>query len=138
MRTISLQKTTDVTIPDQEEWIADCRATVFGMSRTTARELYREEFLDVDWYENETYLVSLRDLLGGQSKLSIERHDKAACHSWDDFQRIKNTLFGPEREAIELYPAESRLVDCANKYHLLILPEGARFDPFGWNFRAVR
>lgn len=50
--------------------------------------------------------------------LSIKRRDKAVIHDWRDLQRIKNELVGPEYEAIELYPAEDRLVDSANQYHL--------------------
>jgi hypothetical protein len=36
-------------------------------------------------------------------------------HDWRDLQRIKNQLVGPECEAVELYPAESRKVDTANQ-----------------------
>ena len=50
--------------------------------------------------------------------VSIKRIDGAACRDWRDFQRIKNELIGPEAEAVELYPAESRCVDGANQYHL--------------------
>jgi len=41
------------------------------------------------------------------------------------------------REAIQLYPSEERLVDTANQYHLIVLPEKASV-PFGWfNGRVV-
>ena len=50
--------------------------------------------------------------------LSIRNADRSARHDWRDFQRIKNQLAGPEWEAVEIYPAESRLVDAANQYHL--------------------
>ena len=68
--------------------------------------------------------------------LSIKRHDKAAVHDWRHLQRIKNELVGPEREAIELYPRESRLMDSANSYHLYVLPEGKQID-CGWQERLV-
>jgi hypothetical protein len=67
--------------------------------------------------------------------LSIRRQDGAAVHDWRDFQRIKNELCGDEAEAIELYPAESRLVDGANQYHLYVLV-GARW-PIGFRDRLV-
>jgi hypothetical protein len=56
--------------------------------------------------------------------LSIKRHDREAIHDWRDFQLIKTTLCGKEAEAIEIYPAESRLVDTSNQYHLWVFPEG--------------
>ena len=67
--------------------------------------------------------------------LSIKRVDGAACHDWRDFQRIKNELAGPEAEAVELYPAESRLVDGANQYHLFVLLKGQW--PVGFRQRLV-
>lgn len=50
--------------------------------------------------------------------LSIRRLDRRPVRDWRDLQRIKNQLLGPECEAVELFPAESRLVDEANQYHL--------------------
>lgn len=43
---------------------------------------------------------------------------------WSEKQRIKNELFAKERVAIEVFPAESNLVDEANMYHLWVLPKG--------------
>jgi hypothetical protein len=68
--------------------------------------------------------------------LSIKRWDKAPLSDWREKQRIKNELIGPEREACEIFPAESRLVDTANQYHLWVLPKGTAF-PFGFTTRAV-
>jgi hypothetical protein len=49
---------------------------------------------------------------------------------WRDKWKIKNELFGPERVAIEVFPAESELVDEANMYHVWVLPAGFKV-PFG-------
>ena len=70
--------------------------------------------------------------------LLIGRRDKAPVgkERFRDFQRIKNELVGPECEAVELYPAESRLVDTANQYHLWCFAEEERF-PFGYTDRLV-
>jgi hypothetical protein len=65
-----------------------------------------------------------------QAHLMIRRHDRAPIHNWSDLQRIKNEVIGPEVEAIELYPAESRLVDTGNTYHLWAVL-GIRL-PFGY------
>lgn len=66
--------------------------------------------------------------------LSIKHRDKSIVRDWRDLQRIKNELLGPEIEACELFPAESRLVDTSNQYHLWCLPEGQQF-PFGFHDR---
>jgi len=63
--------------------------------------------------------------------LSIKRRDKKAVHDWRHLQRIKSELMGDEREAVEIYPPESDLVDEANQYHLWVLPEGLR-NPVGF------
>jgi hypothetical protein len=80
-------------------------------------------------------------------QLSIRTLDNQPKHDWRDFQRIKNELLGPEVEGIELYPAESRLVDTSNQYYMFCLPprrdeetdEGPFFEkfPFGFNERLV-
>jgi len=72
-------------------------------------------------YENDVYLVQMSDS-PPYMHLTISRHDEQACKSWKDFQQIKNELAGPECEAVELYPAESRLVDTRNEYHLWVIP----------------
>lgn len=69
--------------------------------------------------------------------LSIKRLDRAAVHDWRDLQRIKNDLVGPDHEAVELYPAEERLVDTANQYHLWVLAKAGQRFPFGYNERLV-
>lgn len=77
--------------------------------------------------------------LPGMIHLSIKRRDRKPVgpERFLHFQRIKNDLVGPEHEAVELYPAESRLVDCAHQYHLWCSPiAGWRF-PFGFVERFV-
>lgn len=70
-------------------------------------------------------------------QLSISRVDRTAARDWRDFQRIKNQLVGPDCEAIELYPAESRLVDTANQFHLWCVAEPLFRFPFGYTSRLV-
>lgn len=64
--------------------------------------------------------------------LSIKRRDKEPIHDWRDLQRIKNDLIGPEHEAMELYPAESRVVDTANQIHLWVLADPTIKFPVGF------
>ena len=68
--------------------------------------------------------------------LTIKRHDKKAIHDWRHFQIIKNELCGEDREAVEIYPAENRLVDTANQFHLWVIPNGDSM-PFGFTERLV-
>lgn len=68
----------------------------------------------------------------GPIHLSIRRVDRKASRDWRHFQRIKNELVGPEREAIEVFPPESKLVDTANQYHLFVYPTGMT-SPFTWD-----
>lgn len=68
--------------------------------------------------------------------LSMRTVENDVRHDWREMQRVKNELLGPEWEGVELYPAESRIVDTANQYHLWCVPErfplgfrtGLRFD----------
>lgn len=92
-------------------------------------------------FRSDLYTVTATPLIAelgrdGPVHLSIKRNDRAAVRDWRHFQRIKNEIMGPEREAVELYPAESTLVDESNQYHLWVLPKGGRF-PFGFDERMV-
>jgi hypothetical protein len=80
------------------------------------------------WYERS-------DVFGDIAHLSIKTHDKQARHDWRELQRIKNELCGEEAEAVELYPAESRVVDTANQYHLFVFREYK--VPLGFQERLV-
>ena len=105
-------------------------------ARAEMQRMQREETV----YVNSRYQVSVRRLpdqqgQGGALHLSIRRRDRAPVHDWRDLQRIKSELAGPEREAIEIYPPESQLVDVANQYHLWVLPAGVQV-PYG--FRGPR
>ena len=88
---------------------------------------------------NSRYQIAITDLEsegGGPPMkwLSIKRIDKSTINDWRDFQRIKDELCGSEWEAVQLFPAASRLVDTANQYHLWARPE--RFA-FGFDSNLV-
>lgn len=69
--------------------------------------------------------------------LSIRRLDRGVVRDWRDLQRIKNELVGASNEAVELFPAEERLVDTANQFHLFVLDDPTVRFPFGFRERAV-
>lgn len=95
---------------------------------------------------NDKYQVIVYDCkkVGMQSEefpdllwLSIKRIDKAPIRDWMELQRIKNMIVGAEHEAVELFPAESRLVNTSNQFHLFVLKDKSIKFPFGWMTRLV-
>lgn len=121
----------------------------FGLSLTNEQakqyynEMYNCEVWKNDLYEVRVFRGSQADWLvheklwkGSMDYLSIKRIDKKAIHDWRHLQLIKNELISEEREAIELYPKESRLMDTANQYHLFVFPKDYSI-PLGWNTRSV-
>lgn len=111
------------------------------VSEAHLRALIEEEFAATTIWKNLTYQVALKRFAVDGTRvfhLSIKRIDQKAIRDWRDFQRIKNQLLSPEHEAIELYPAESRLVDGANQYHLWGVDDPTWRFPLGFNAgRAV-
>jgi len=91
---------------------------------------------DDEVWLNDKYQVNIKRFPNDMIELSIKRLDKESIHDWRDLQTIKNMLASPEREAVELYPAETRLVDSSNQYYLWVMPEGFRF-PFGFGERFI-
>ncbi|MEI9897687.1 MAG: hypothetical protein WDN28_28470 [Chthoniobacter sp.] len=87
-------------------------------------------------FVNDVYSVRMRDA-APFVQLDITRFDGRPCTSWREFQQIKNELVGPECEAVELFPAESRLVDTSNQYHLWVNPDPNYRFPFGYSRRVV-
>ena len=84
----------------------------------------------VDVYSNELYTATLRRytegwMIGGGewAQIGIFCQDGEPRHDWRDMQRIKNDLVGEEWEAVELFPAESRLMDPSNYYLLYCAPK---------------
>jgi len=84
-----------------------------------------------DVWLNNLYQVNIRWEFRGMIHLSIKRRNKDPIMDWRHLQRIKNELLGPEYEMVQLFPAESRLVDTANQYHFFALPNKGKF-PIGY------
>lgn len=104
-RTIALQmersgQTREQAIEALERYEASCRYWLNDLYQVQTRTFHHEGF-------NQTMM-----------HINIRRRDGAAIFDWRHRQLIKNQLLGDECEAFELYPAESRLVDTSNKYHL--------------------
>ena len=112
-----------------------------NLPREKVIALLEQEVINTQLWVNDLYQVAVR-VLDPETKLlhlNIRRRDGGAImRDWRHFQRIKNELVGPECEAIELYPAESRLVDTSNKYHLIAVADPTFRFPCGDIFGNVR
>jgi hypothetical protein len=95
-----------------------------------------QRMTSVHIFENDTYHVEI-NYTPPYINLDIKRHDGCSHKNWREFQQIKNELVGPEHEAVELFPAESRLVDTANQYHLWVHVSADFRFPFGFGSRCV-
>jgi hypothetical protein len=113
--------------------IAEVIRHIPGLTEADAIAYIELDEAKVERWKNDLYVVGLRrgydtDLVW----LTIRRCDgKAIYRDWRDFQAIKNQLIGEECEAIELYPAESRLLDAANQYHLYGIADPSFRFPVG-------
>jgi len=109
-----------------------------GLHRDIYAEIYVNDIYQVAVYRNEEAdeLVHLDELKGRCTWLSIKRRDKRPVNNWQDMQTIKNRLVGVDCDAIQIFPAESRMINMANQYHLIVLPSDS-WLPFGWGFRSV-
>lgn len=121
------------------EFIRD--AIGMGMTRRQAKLTLRHMLRDEIWMNDEYQVNVDKNPEHGFGDvevwhLSIKRRDRSPIHDWRDLQAIKNAICGHWVEAIELYPAETRVVDTANQYHLFALirnGDGSRpVVPCGW------
>ena len=118
-------KRTQLALPKVKVFIAETMRD-YGCTREEAKAQYNRLKQDEIW-TNDLYQVNVDyDTFRFQrlTHLSIKRLDKKPIHDWRHLQQIKSEIMGPEREALELYPAESRVVDAANQFHLWVLDEG--------------
>jgi len=120
----------------------EASAAIGPLMRTEPHVKRRPDDPDEIWI-NDVYQVTLRrrpDAVfgshAGMIQLGVSTHDGTARHDWREFQAIKNQLAGPECEAFELYPADSRLLDPSNYYSLWCFP-GVRRIKVGHEERRV-
>jgi hypothetical protein len=108
----------------------------YGMTEAEARAFLDDYHRRTRYFCNDLYQVQVEEYAPGCLHLNIRRKDGGMVRDWRHFQQIKNEIAGPEREAVELYPAESRKVDTTNKWHLWVQPEGVQIG-VGWSYRDV-
>lgn len=103
---------------DNKWFIKDWQVMKFDRRQVDIVDNARE----VNIYVNDNYLCVVREH-PDCTHLSIKRLDILPVHNWQHMQQIKNDICGDEREAVEIYPAMSRIVDAANQYHLWVFRE---------------
>lgn len=104
----------------------------YGITIEEARDQVERLKRDEVWINN-LYQVNISHPNDEIIHLSIKRRDKKPLHDWRHLQMIKSILVGPENEGVELYPAESRVVDTANQYHLWVFKDPAFRLPLGYH-----
>ena len=106
------------------------------------KEAFYKGAKSVEVYKNKTHMVIKTTGAGAKGMpdriwLSVKRNDRESFHDWRVMQDIKNQLVGRYHEMVELYPAESRKVDCANQYHIWGFDDPKFRFPFGFDQRRV-
>ena len=112
----------------------------YGIDADAANAMLDKEESRVELYVNDIYQVAVGKCGPDDTMLHINirrRDGRADLRDWRHFQQIKNEIAGPEREAFEVYPAESRKTDTSNKFHLWVLPFGVSMQ-VGWQTRDVQ
>lgn len=112
----------DYRAPKNKIFIDECMR-VYGVDREEAIAMMERYDEGCAYWRNDLYQVQTRTFHNTvwdceMVHINIRRIDGAPIFDWRHRQLIKNQLVGEECEAFEVYPAESRLSDEANKYHL--------------------
>jgi hypothetical protein len=131
-----LQRSTHVGPPSEE--LVRYVMQLHSCDRKDALLICAKEIEGCEYWINDLYQVEVRRYPDDELvHLNIRRRDGYPGRVWRHFQLIKNQLVGPECEGIEIYPAESRLVDTSNKYHLYVITDPTFRWPFGFDKRDV-
>ena len=83
--------------------------------------------MPAETWGNDRYTVNVHYLDGdrdGFVEVGVHNHNRTPHVPWRHLQQIKNEVLGPDREAVQLFPAEDRLVDTANEYWIYVYPVG--------------
>jgi hypothetical protein len=125
-----------VAKPASPELIAETMR-IYDLDNEAAKRKLAAHEEQCELWLNDLYQVQVMRIGDHGVHINIRRRNGGPIlRDWRHFQQIKNELLGPECEAIELYPAESRKVDESNKYHLWGFDDGRRI-PVGFENRNV-
>ena len=131
-----------------QDWLRQLKSVGIYASYASLKKMFEVE-AEAEVYVNDIYTVTKADAVqaemvqhrdGGWPPmwyLSIKRNDKEVIWDWRELQEIKNLICGESNEGMQLFPAESRVVDTVNQYHLFVLKEPNLFIPVGFPTREV-
>ena len=125
----------DPMVRSPEWYMRECNDQVTKTIREKFPELTEEEIVEAgprlwnnEQWGNDRYTahVKYQDSRGkdGYLEIGIHNHKRTTIMPWSHVQQIKNEICGAEREAVMIYPAESRLLDTANEYWIYVYPVG--------------
>lgn len=111
---------------------------LFGMYTGGANRAGWHGDMDRCWIDNDNNICVcsrlIRTQFGNVEHVTISRGpgtcDGSGGFTWAEKQEIKDTLFGENRFAIEVYPKRKNLVDVADVYHLWVFDKKVDM-PFG-------
>lgn len=85
-------------------------------------------------YANSVYQAELFNCaseIGGVAQLVVRRHMDLGVIPWDDLQRVKNDIFGPEYTAVEVYPPAELAWKIGREVRILWILPVTYNPPFG-------
>lgn len=121
--------------PEQREYLVK-DLEKHGFSREAILQQIAQAETNETWKNNIYTVTVVREPIKdgfNMVHLAIRRNDRKPLDDWRHKQKIKNQLLGPECEMVELFPAESRLVDTANSWHLWGSDDPSFRFPVGWD-----
>ena len=135
-----VQMEASITAAKMEALVAEViRASGFKLKRTDVLAMMEDDRKDQEMWQNSRYTVlifrhEVQGLGPDMIHLSIRRNDRQrpGPERYRDFQRIKTELVGPDNEGVELYPAEARVADCADQYHMYVMADPTLSFWFGY------
>lgn len=94
----------------------------------------------VEVWRSRRFLVQVYAASEGAERVSVNRVVIAGDRwadgiTWDDLQSVKREIGRGERWAVEVFPADSAVVNVANMRHLWLLPER---PAYAWDRGATR
>ena len=111
---------------------------MFGMYQDSPIRVGWHGDMDRCWIDNDNNICVSSRLIktqfGNVEHVAISRGegttDGSGDISWADKMEIKNTLFGENRFAIEVFPKQKNLIDTMDVYHLWVFDKKVEM-PFG-------
>ena len=81
--------------------------------------------LNIKDYETDIYII-WEDL--DRKQITVARKDNNPVESWYDLWNIKNSIWGENTTAIEIYPSKDDLIDGQNQRHLFKIDNNIKIN----------